>query len=237
VIPEPTGIGYVPALAVACCCAFVVAIVAARTPISVVPARAAAGGGILAILVTDLLPGALADAREQGIALWMVGLLVWGTFGLARAARAGTRHALPGAAPALLSAHGLVEGAVAGASTGVNVVLGLSAVVSIALHKAFEGVDLALYLRAEGARARPAPWLAMNAAAPIAGVLIAHVLVLPSIPIVVAMSMVAGLLLHVVFQICLDQLAAQTPRGAWLAFATAFVVIVSVTELATRLRG
>jgi zinc transporter ZupT len=242
----PTQVGYVPALAVVGCFALAVALTAARIPVAVRSARAAAGGGILAILVVDLLPDTLAGAREEGIALWLVVVLVWGTFGLVGASRASHRHTMPDATPALLSVHGLVEGVVVGAGAGVNVVLGLPALLGMAIHKSVEGVDLALYLRT----AEPGPagrlalldpgrrrvsWLTLNAAAPLAGVAAGHTFALPHSAVAVGTSMLSGLLLHVVFQTCVDLLEAPARRAPWLVFAGAFAATLLLAKFATYL--
>ncbi|MEO5665510.1 MAG: hypothetical protein ABIR39_19770 [Nocardioides sp.] len=242
----PTQVAYVPALAAVGCFALAVALTAGRIPVAIQRARAAAGGGILAILVVDLIPEALAGAREEGIALWLVVVLVWGTFGLVGVSRASHRHAVPDATPALLSVHGLVEGVVVGAGAGVNVVLGVPALLGMAIHKSVEGFDLAMYLRtAEAGPAgrlallvpagRRVSWLTLNAVAPLAGVAAGHAFAVPHSAVAVGMSMLSGLLLHVVFRTCVDLLEAPARQAPWLVFAGAFAATLLLAKFATHL--
>lgn len=212
----------------------------------------AAGGGVLAIVVADLIPDILANAREEGIALWLLGALGLGTFVMVGAWRGHhskrVHDRVSDITPAFLSVHGLVEGIVVGAGAGVNVVFGLPALVGMVIHKAVEGVDLALYLRMpenveggalvpENIGRRRIGWLTLNAAAPLAGVLGAQTLPLPQIPFAVGMSMLSGLLLQVVIRICHDQLTAPVRRWPWLAFSGAFAVTLLLAVCASNFAG
>jgi zinc transporter ZupT len=251
-IPWPLQLGYVTALVVVGTVALVVALATVRLPFAMRLARLAAGGSILAILVVDLIPDTLADAREEGIDLWLVvviGLSVFGILGAWRGYHGRRHHPHAGdGMPALLSVHGLVEGVAAGAGAGLNAVVGMPALLGLAIHKSVEGVDLALYLRtplpaASSALATAEPrrrsfsWLTLNALAPLTGVVAAQTLPLPQVSFAVCMSVISGLLLHVVLRICLDQLAAPVRRAPWLTFSAAFAATTLFAVGASRLAG
>ncbi|MFI7499258.1 hypothetical protein ACIBVL_12230 [Streptomyces sp. NPDC049687] len=154
----------------------------------------AASGVLLAVAGADIVPHALHEAEELGLAGWVVPVVAVTAFVLASAGHSlrGRREPgqLLGAGTAVaLVLHRLVEGMTVALLASVPVVAAL------AVHSVSEGLALTAVLDARGRRPLT-PWLVAVCVSPLVGGLITLVAPVPEWTHVLLLSMVAGVLLR-----------------------------------------
>ncbi|MFJ9150806.1 hypothetical protein ACIRP7_22650 [Streptomyces sp. NPDC102270] len=153
----------------------------------------AASGVLLAVAGADIVPHALHEAEEQGLAGWIVPVVV-AAFALASAGhtlrRRGESGRLLGAGTAAaLVLHRLVEGMTVALLATVAVVAALT------VHSVSEGLALTAVLDARGRRPLT-PWLVAVCVSPLVGGWITLVAPVPEWTHVLLLAAVAGVLLR-----------------------------------------
>ncbi|GII64738.1 hypothetical protein Skr01_48230 [Sphaerisporangium krabiense] len=180
---------------------------------------AAASAVMLITAVTDMLPDAWRDAREEGVALWVIGIaMAVGFLVITYFTRKGCGHDHSGSRPAgahapgrhrpikqvidaalfggmgtatALTAHRAIEGATLALTGSVVVVLALM------VHSASEGLALTALLDIAGQRV--APWMVAACVSPAVGVVTAFVSPIPGGAVPVLLAMVTGVMLRTAF--------------------------------------
>jgi zinc transporter ZupT len=154
----------------------------------------AASGVLLAVAGADIVPHALHEAEEQGLAGWIVPVVAVAAFALALMGHAlpgrGEQGRLLGAGTAVaLVLHRLVEGMT------VALLASLSVVAALTVHSVSEGLALAAVLDARGRR-HLTPWLVAVCVSPLVGGWITAVAPVPEWTHALLLAVVAGVLLR-----------------------------------------
>jgi ZIP family zinc transporter len=153
----------------------------------------AASGVLLAVAGADIVPHALHEAEEQGLAGWIVPVVAVAAFALASAGHALRRRGEPGrllgaGTAVALVLHRLVEGMTVALLASVPVVAALT------VHSVSEGLALTAVLDARGRRPLT-PWLVAVCVSPLVGGWITLVAPVPEWTHVLLLAVVAGVLL------------------------------------------
>ncbi|WP_460070476.1 ZIP family metal transporter [Streptomyces sp. YKOK-I1] len=153
----------------------------------------AASGVLLAVAGADIVPHALHEAEEQGLAGWIVPVVVAAS-ALASAGHSLRRRGEPGrllgaGTAVALVLHRLVEGMTVALLASVPVVAALT------VHSVSEGLALTAVLDARGRRPLT-PWLVAVCVSPLVGGWITLVAPVPEWTHALLLAMVAGVLLR-----------------------------------------
>lgn len=154
----------------------------------------AASGVLLAVAGADIVPHALHEAEEQGLAHWIVPVLAVAAFALALAGHALRRRGEPGrllgaGTAVALVLHRLVEGMT------VALLASFPVVAALTVHSVSEGLALTAVLDARGRRPLT-PWLIAVCVSPLVGGWITVVAPVPEWTHALLLAVVAGVLLR-----------------------------------------
>ncbi|MDT4961606.1 MAG: hypothetical protein QOF87_1253 [Pseudonocardiales bacterium] len=202
--------------------------------------QAVAGGLLLSLVAFDLLPDAVGDGREVGLARWVITTVALTAFAVVTAAM--SRIAAPDTvgccatpvgrmAAIALVAHGMAEGAVLGLSSGLATHTGPLLLIAFCLHKAGEGLAIASSVRnGSHRRRRVVGWLTLAALAPVAGALLAQHVNLAGGRLPLTTAAVAGVLGAVALRLLRPALASEShrPRAFAVSGLVAMTAIIGV---------
>ena len=161
-------------------------------------------GAVIGVSLLDLLPEALELAQTAPPLLPVTTALVLGFaayMALDRLLAAGHGHA-PGSrghlGPASLTVHSLMDGIGIGLAFQVSTSVGLVVALAVLAHKMMDGLNTVTMSLAGSDNVRWARvWLSVSAAAPLAGILLARMIVVPAATLALLMGLFAGFFLYV----------------------------------------
>ena len=168
------------------------------------PLLAFSSGAVLGVALFDLLPEALrlAGPSQPPLAvtaasgLGFASCLAADRIGSALTAGAPSRTVQFG--PALLTAHSLVDGLAIGLAFHVSTVAGLMVALAVLAHDLLDGANtVALSLAGGGRPAQARRWLALDAAAPLLGLAIAHFMIVPTGVLARLLGLFAGVFVYI----------------------------------------
>ncbi|MCW2942260.1 MAG: hypothetical protein JWN00_5245 [Actinomycetia bacterium] len=167
-----------------------------RIRLGQVVVQALAGGALVALVATDLLPDAISAGPPVVVP---VVIAVLGFASSIVPGDSGCCSPRVGAfAVAGLALHGVVEGAVLGLGLGLAPAAGLMLLAAFCLHKFAEGFAIVAALRSGGASLRRTwGWMGIAAVAPMAGALAGRVVAVPERISPLVAALLTGVLLAI----------------------------------------
>jgi ZIP family zinc transporter len=196
-------------------------------------------GAVIGVALLDLLPECLA-LQPQGGAMAVASLMALGFFAYLAADRmllaaAGGRTSHRGHFGAgALAIHSLLDGVGIGLGFQASASVGLVLAVAVLAHDLADGVNTVSVAlggtRSQGAAWR---WLIIDAAAPIAGIALSRLLILPHGTLAAVLALFAGAFLYIGASELLPESHHRHPR-AWTTIATGLglALIWTVVRLA-----
>jgi ZIP family zinc transporter len=178
---------------------------------------AIAGGAMTAVALLDLLPEALDLARPAYSPLEVVGALAAGfvVYLLVdrRAPKAGAGRGRMAAAS--LTGHSLVDGLGVGVAFQVSAGAGMVVAAAVIAHDIIDGLSTVSASRSGGAgRLEQGVWLIADAAAPLAGILLASQAAISGPSLALLLAAFAGFFLFIGSRQLLELRHAEAPRFA-----------------------
>lgn len=195
-----------------------------------------AGGALLSVALSELLPEALSVASGRAPAFLtlttLAGFAVYlAVEGLGRAGLEGKRTAL---GPLSLVLHSLADGLAVGVAFDAAFSTGVLVTIAVVTHDLLDGANtVILSLNGEPKRSRAKAWLLADAAAPMVGILIARALGPPAFMLPYLLSLFAGFFIYIGAR---EIFALRQGRPA-IAAASSLAGMILVAAIALLTRG
>lgn len=189
-------------------------------------------GAVIGVALFDLLPEALDLAGEQhshlsittaAAAGFVLYFLMGRTAGALTGGTSGHRHF----APASLTLHSLLDGLGIGLAFHISSAAGIVVAAAVLAHDSVDGANtVILSLAGGGGRPRAKWWLAADAIAPLAGIALASVLVIPNFALALLLGVFAGFFLYIGASELLPLSHVRRPQLSTLAATVAGMAFI-----------
>ena len=196
-------------------------------------------GAIIGVALFDLLPTALSVAGETRSPLTTTGLVAVGFSIYLAGDRASTslgdgrskRHF----APASLTLHSFVDGLAIGLAFHVSATVGFIVAIGVLAHDFIDGANTVTVTLSSGSGVPSArAWLAADAAAPLAGILLASAIAIPRMSLALLLAVFGGFFLYIGATELLPRSQAIRPRLSSVAATVGgMALIYAVISLAS----
>jgi len=197
-------------------------------------------GAVIGVALLDLLPEALEVAGARFHPLTLTTAVVLGFAAYLAADRGGAGLTADGSpfrrhlGPASLTVHSLMDGLGIGLAFQFSTVVGLIVAAAVLAHDLCDGANTVILSLASGSSPATAKrWLAADALAPLAGIVIAQLIVVPSPILALLMALFAGFFLYVGASELLPRSHLHRPRrSTMLATLLGLAFIYAIVRLA-----
>lgn len=188
-------------------------------------------GAIIGVALFDLLPEALSVAGETHSPLTMTGLVAVGFAFYLATDRASAmlargrkqRHF----APASLTLHSFVDGLAIGLAFHISPAAGFIVAIGVLAHDFIDGANTVTVSLSSGSAVPTArAWLAADAAAPLAGILLANVFAIPGPSLALLLAVFGGFFLYIGASELLPRSQGLRPRLSSVAATVAGMALI-----------
>jgi zinc transporter, ZIP family len=188
-------------------------------------------GAIIGVALFDLVPEALDLAGGSHSPLSITGAVAVGFLVYLAADRASTiagrRRTRRHFAPASLTLHSFVDGLAIGLAFHVSPAVAFIVAVGVLAHDFIDGANTVIVsLSGGGAVSTARTWLAADAAAPLAGILLAGAIAIPRFSLALLLAIFGGFFLYIGASELLPRSQARRPRLSTVAATAAGLALI-----------